>query len=307
MTFIVYLYFTKKEYRQKTKTAFFITIAGLIIGLCVLYGHFVYHGHPKSFFWQFSQSATISTILHKIPFLSDSIVPLEKISATGHSAFYEFIDCYLKNKNYAILTAVNIIVLAFLLIKTKIKRQSIEVLFLGFSLVMPTVMFFAGHCLSPYTWMFYLPAVLLCVICIENHNPVFLKGVYGGVTILFTVVSGLPRTLINSDKTAHDRITQFVEKQNLDKDVVIMSSYSAYYPVRKITKNCYFPIYPAEYRPEHIEYILTDDTDGFACEGLNSYLQTARDKGCEITPVDSMPTPRMVLYRLAPCNNQKSE
>lgn len=84
--FLLYMYAVKKEYRYKTKIAFLMTVLGFTVGLTALWGHFVYHEHPGSFFWQFSQSETLSTLLQKIPFLSQSIQPpktMESISEGG--------------------------------------------------------------------------------------------------------------------------------------------------------------------------------------------------------------------------------
>lgn len=84
--FLLYMYAVKKEYRYKTKIAFLMTVLGFTAGLTALWGHFVYHEHPGSFFWQFSQSETLSTLLQKIPFLSQSIQPpktMESISEGG--------------------------------------------------------------------------------------------------------------------------------------------------------------------------------------------------------------------------------
>jgi hypothetical protein len=264
-----------------------------------LWGHFVYYGHPKSFFWQFSHSATISVILHKIPFLSESVLPFKKISNSGHSVFYEFVDCYLRYKNYAILTIVNIFVLTFLIIKAKINRQAIEFLFLIFSLLIPTVMFLAGHCPSPYTWMFYFPALFLSIICLEHNSILVLKGIYGILIIGFTIIGGLTKTLINNDKSTYDSIVQFVVSQNFNKNVVILSSYSAYYPLREITRNSYYPVYPVQHLPAEIEYVLVDETDNFGYESLDSYLHLVCEKGYKVTPIDSLQVPKIVLYQVS--------
>ncbi|MDR1645477.1 MAG: glycosyltransferase family 39 protein [Tannerellaceae bacterium] len=295
VTVLIYVYFIRKEYRSRTKIAFFITILGFMTGICLLWGHFIYHNHPRSFFWQFSHSATISQVLHKIPFLSEFISPEPGV----YNAVSEFLDCYLKNKNYAILTLVNIFVLSLLLFKNKTKKHSIEVFFLGFSFLMPAVMFLAGHCLSPYTWMFYLPSVIVCIICLEKQNHIFLKGIYGILTVLFTVISGLPKSLAESDRSAHTRITQFIEKQNFKKDVVLLSSYSVYYPIREITKNSYYPVYPARYLPPKIEYILKDETDQYRGE-YDNFDQYIMEQGNKLIPVDSLAQPKIVLYKVAP-------
>jgi hypothetical protein len=297
VAFLIYTYFTKKEYRDKTKIAFVFTILGFTIGVCLLWGHFLYHDHPKSFFWQFSQSVTISNVLYKFPVLSEYISRIKEIP--GHNRFHEFLDCYLKNKNYAILTIINVAVLSVLLFKSKIKYHSIETVFFGFSILMPAIMFLAGHCLPPYTWMFYLPAVLCCIICMERHNSIILKGIYGGLAILFTVVFGLPKTLIESDKSAHDRSVQFVEKQNLKKDVVMLSSYSAYYPIRELTKNSYYPAYPVQYYPSDIEYVLIDKTDSYKYENLDLYMHHIFEQGYIVTPVDSLKNPEIILYLIS--------
>lgn len=296
IVFLIYLYVIKGEYRHKTKAAFFVTILGLVLGTILLWGHFLFHEHPKSFFWQFSVSQSISNILYKIPFLSEYIQPMKKIPEEGKDIFREFIDCYVKNKNYAIFTLVNSgILFAF---RKKMSSSSIEIYFLGFSVLMPTVMFFAGHCLSPYTWMFYFPAIIFAVICLEKYNNKFLWIIYGGLTFLFTVILGLPRMLLNNEKKEYDKIVEFVERQNFDENVVILSYYKAYYPVRKITRNSYYPMYPVQYMPSNIQYILIDETDSFGHENDDVYISNIRNEGKQIVAIDSLNNPRVILYEV---------
>jgi hypothetical protein len=291
--FLLYMYLVKKKYRDRTKVAFFMTVAGFMAGLISLWGHFVYNEHPNSFFWQFSQSSTISGLIQKIPFFSQYIQPGE----SGRSITHEILDCYTKNKNYFFLTIVNVAVLFWLLIKKKCSYESLEVYIIGFSLLMPIIMAFAGHCLSPYTWMFYFPAVVFGIICMEKYNRKWIWITYGILTIAFSVVSGLPRTLMTADRATQKRITEFVERQNFKKNVVMLSSYSAYYPIRKITRNSYYSVYPVSYIPLNVEYVLKDETDGHSgnYENFDRYIL---EKGYKLVPVDSLMQPKTVLYKV---------
>jgi hypothetical protein len=293
MFFLLYMYLIKKEYRYKTQIAFFMTVFGFIAGIIVLWGHFVYHGHPNSFFWQFSQSKTISTVIQKIPFLSQYIHPADSII----NIFENFLECYTVNTNYFILTGVNVIMLSILLIRKKYLKKSAEIYVLGFSLLMPGIMSLAGHCLSPYSWMFYFPAVVFAIICMEKYHHKFVWSIYGILTIGFTVVLGLPRALLTTDRDAHDRIVEFVEKQRFNNEVVILSSYSTYYPIRKISRKSYYPVYPVRYLPSNVEYVLKDETDGHSGKYEN-FSQYILEKGYELVPVDSLIRPKMVLYKV---------
>jgi hypothetical protein len=291
--FLFYMYLIKKEYRYKTRIAFFMAITGFIAGLIAMWGHFAYHEHPNSFFWQFSQSETISALLRKIPFLSHHIRPPEP----KHGFFEELLVCYTVNKNYFILTGVNAIMLFILVVRGKYSKKPAEIYVFGFSLLMPAVMALSGHCLSPYAWMFYLPAVVFCLICMEKYRHKYVWGVYGILTVGFSVILGLPRALVTADREEQGRITEFVEKQKFDKDVVILSSHSAYYPIRKITRNSYYSAYPVQYLPSNVEYVLKDDTDGHSGEYEN-FSRYILKKGYKLTPVDSLMKPKTVLYKV---------
>ena len=293
--FLLYMYAVKKEYRYKTKIAFLMTVFGFIAGLTALWGHFVYHEHPGSFFWQFSQSETLSTLLQKIPFLSQSIHPPETMESISEGGM---LRCYTLNKNYLFLTCVNVIILCFLLIKKKYSKRSAAIDVLGFSLLMPGIMSLSGHCLSPYSWMFYLPALIFSMICMEKYNHKWIWCIYGILTVGFSVISGLPKTLATADRTAHERIGKFVEKQKFDKDVVMLSSFSTYYPIRKITRNSYYSVYPVRYLPSNIEYVLKDETDKHSGKYEN-FDQYILEHGRKLIPVDSLMLPKIILYKIS--------
>jgi hypothetical protein len=298
ITFLTYLYFIKKEHRHKTKIAFFFTLSGFVIATCILGAHFIYHNHPKSFFWQFSHSSTISNILYKIPFLSEYISPIKDAPDSKQAFFDGFLNSYIQNKNYIILLIINIFTISFLFVKNRLSKDLLEVYFAGFSLLIPAIMFLFSHCPTPYTWMFYFPSVFCCIICIEKYKSKLLYCVYGALTIVFTMIFGLPRSLANSEQETYKKITEFVEKQHFEKDVVILSCYNAYYQIRKITRNSYYSVYPIEHIPSNISYILVDETDSWG--NVDSQMNSIIKKGNKIMPVDSLTTPKIVLYKILP-------
>lgn len=293
VTVLAYLYIVKREYRNKTGSAFLVTASGFMAGIGLLWLHFNYHGHPYSFFWQFSQSATISNLLNKIPVLSDYIVPAQEEKLYFLDKLY---DSFLKNKNHLILSIFNTGTLCFLLFRKQTNRETTEALLLGFSLLMPLVLLLSGHYLSPYSWMAYIPAALFAVVCMEKYNHWPLRCVYGILTIVFTVVLGLPRMLIQNNKSTYEQIEQFVERQKFEKDVVILSPYSMYYPIRAITKNSYYAAYPHQYLPPDCEYILVDKHE--KAENFDVYIENLYKKGAKIIPVDSIYTPEIILYKV---------
>jgi len=298
--FLVFVYILNKQIRNKTFVSMISIFTGFIVGILIIYCHFVILEHPKSFFWQFAQSETISNLLHKIPFISDNIVLASKENSDMKESFISgLIDCYLQNKNYIIFTAVNFIAVLFLYLKRIIKLHTIEIQIYLFSILMPVVMFLAGHCLSPYTWMFFFPAVGLCIILIEKYKNMSINIVYCALTIAFTIVLGLPNALIKSDKNVFNNISEFIDKQRFEKDVSILSCYCAYYQLRSITKNSYNAIYPIEQSHKNVDYILQTEIKEHDSEQFSDRIKSIIDSGKTIECVDSMNYyPKLKLYKV---------
>lgn len=288
--FLIYCLFVYKTERKKTVFALGLYGIGICVGLLLLWTHFSLLEHPKSFFWQFSQSESLSKLLYKIPFLKDSI---EISNLSSFSLIEKIIESYVTNKNYLILTGVNSFL--FLFYWKRIARIVFAKFCFVFSLIIPFFMALFGHIMSFYTWMYYLPALvfMLCIIS-EIKKQIF---VYWGIAIFFTIILGLTRTLITADRKAYDRISEFIDRQQFDSNSKILSGYKPYYQLRSITNKAYYSVYPMEWLPEDIEYVL-ETTDEHHSENLEKYLRLKQSEGKTIFKMDSINSPRMILYHI---------
>jgi len=122
---------------------------------------------------------------------------------------------------------------------------------------------------------------------------------YFALTVVFTLFLGLPKSLINSNKNAYKRITEFVEKQNFNKDISILSCYCAYYQLRSVTKNSYYAVYPLEYMSINIDFILKTEIVEHNSVQFNEHIESIINSGKVIEYVDSMNCyPHLKLYKV---------
>lgn len=78
----------------------------------------------------------------------------------------------------------------------------------------------------------------------------------------------------------------------------MLSSFSTYYPIRKITRNSYYSVYPVRYLPSNIEYVLKDETDKHSGKYEN-FDQYILEHGRKLIPVDSLMLPKIILYKIS--------
>ncbi|MDR1562184.1 MAG: hypothetical protein LBS54_03720, partial [Dysgonamonadaceae bacterium] len=206
------------------------------------------------------------------------------------------LDAYAANREYLILSAINIIVYSGLLIKRKIIFNSPETRLLFITIIIPSIMAAAGRFAGYYTWMCYIPAVVFTIYVVGKHGKqIGISMTYGLMTVVI-LLSGLPKTLITCDKEAYNNITAFIKKQNFSDDDKIASPFTSYYVIRNITKNCYFTgVYPLALVPDDTKYILTTENDS-GCENTDLYIEQCKAKGKTVHPLDSINSPKMVLY-----------
>lgn len=80
----------------------------------------------------------------------------------------------------------------------------------------------AGRFAGYYTWMCYIPAVVFTIYVAGKHGKqICISATYRLMTGII-LMSGLPKTLITSDKEAYNNITAFIKKQNFsDADKIV--------------------------------------------------------------------------------------
>jgi 4-amino-4-deoxy-L-arabinose transferase-like glycosyltransferase len=306
MGILVCLYFFQSE-KKRIKTTIYMFIAGTIAGLIFLNIYFYLQGHLLSFYYRsfiLASTTVKDAISFLMPYVEHTIPVDESIKnallkpdhSVSTSFFEKIMNAYLVNKEYLILCLANVIVYLGLLFKRKIVCKSTESKLISITLIIPLIMTIAGRFAVYYTWMCYIPSVLYLIYIIGKHNrQIYITLVYGLATFAI-VSSGLPKTLITVDKKAYKKIESFVLKQNFSNKDKIISPFISYYAVRNITKDCYCTgLYPLSLVPEDTKYILTAKDD-YGSENMNVYIKYCESAGKKVSVIDSLDSPRMILY-----------
>ncbi|MDR1583883.1 MAG: hypothetical protein LBS55_11630 [Prevotellaceae bacterium] len=299
------IYFFQSN-KKRTKTAIFMLIAGSLSGLLFMSVLFYLQGHLFAFYYRnFFFSGSFNNIISLlIPYIEKVIAldpaikeALNKPAILTTAPFFQrVLDAYVVNREYLILSAINIIVYSGLLIKRKIIFNSLETRLLFITIVIPLIMAVAGRFAGYYTWMCYIPAVVFMIYVVGKYGKQICISAAYGLTTLLVVSLGLPKTLINSDRDAYHKIKTFIQKQDFsDKDKII-SPFMSYYVIRNITKTCYFTgVYPLALVPDDTKYILKAEND-YGNENMDKYIQYCEFEGKTVHPVDSLESPKMVLF-----------
>lgn len=70
----------------------------------------------------------------------------------------------------------------------------------------------------------------------------------------------------------------------------------SYYVIRNITKTCYFTgVYPLSRVPDDTKYILKAEND-YGSENMDKYIQYCESKGKIVRQIDSLVSPKIILY-----------
>ena len=302
---LICIYFFQSD-KKRTKTAIFMLIAGALSGLLFMSVFFYLQGHLLSFYYRcflFSGSwnniiSLLSPYIDKIIFLDPAIKEaLNKPAILNTASFLQrVLDAYGANREYLILSVINIIVYSGLLIKRKIVFNSSETRLLLMTVIIPLIMAVVGRFAGYYTWMCYIPAVIFTIYVVGKHGKqIYIPVTYGLITGLILTL-GLPKTLITADKEAYNNITAFIKKQNFSDADKIVSPFTSYYVIRNITKHCYFTgTYPLARVPDDTKYVITTEND-YGCENMDLYIEQCKSKGKMVYPIDSIDSPKMVLY-----------
>lgn len=160
---------------------------------------------------------------------------------TGENPFLtRIIDAYQINKEALTLSIVNIFVITLFIYKKRFAFKSINVIFLFSCLLIPLIMTLAGRFPVYYSWLFFLPTLVL-TISLFDDAPYYIKILISLITT-FIFISGLPYSLSKADKFNIARINHFISNQPITSNSIVISDYIPYYAIKNITNKCYFPV-----------------------------------------------------------------
>ena len=235
---LICIYFFQPD-KKRAKTAIFMMIAGALAGLLFMSLFFYQQGHLLSFYYRsFTFSGSWNNIISLLnPYVEKSISldstikeALNKPAILNTTPFLQrVLEAYVANREYLILSVVNIIAYAGLWVKRKIIFNAPETRLLFITIIVPLIMAVVGRFAGYYTWMCYIPAVVFAIYVVGKHGKqVCISGVYGLATGIILIL-GLPKTLITSDKEAYSKVTAFIKKQNFSDADKIVSPFTSYY------------------------------------------------------------------------------
>ena len=300
---LILLLLFQRKIRVKTINALFLILRGYFLGLCGLSLFFGLQGHLLSFYYRtFIFSSSLKKVaLVLLPYFADvlNINVNEFTSKLVVSESVPFsqklLDAYVANVEYLIVSAINILVFSYIIYKKQLKLKSQEGVLGLVVFSIPLLMGLAGRFSPYYTWMCYIPAIMYMVYLCARFDSKPLLFIYTGMTCVI-VSFGLPQVLYKADKDSYSNVENFIRKQNFSSNDKIISPFVSYYPIRNITKHCYFTgIYPLTLVPEDTRYILKA-VDDFGYQNMDTYIQQCKKEGKKVTLVDQLESPKMELF-----------
>jgi hypothetical protein len=146
--------------------------------------------------------------------------------------------------------------------------------------------------------MGYIPAVLFAVYITAKYGKQKIVTAVYVIATLYIVFTGLPKTLIQADRDAYSNVKYFVKRQHFDAGSKVVAPFMSYYKVRNSTPYCYFAgLYPISLIPEDTEYVMWAEND-YGDWNIVNYLELCKQNGKEVTAIDSIPAPKIVLYSI---------
>lgn len=300
---LILLLLFERKIRTKTLNALFLFLGGSFLGLFGLSLFFGLQGHLLSFYYRtFIFSSSLKKIaVTLLPYFADTLninvdEIMSKLVVSESVPFSQkLLDAYVVNVEYLIVSAINILVFSYIAYKKRLRLKSQEGILGLIVLFIPLLMGLAGRFSPYYTWMCYIPAIIYMVYLCARFSSKLVLFIYTGMT--FVIVSlGLPKALSKADKDSYSNVENFIRKQNFSSNDKIISPFVSYYPIRTITKHCYFTgIYPLTLVPKDTRYILKA-VDDFGYQHVDTYIQQCRKEGKKVTLVDQLESPKMELF-----------
>jgi len=184
------------------------------------------------------------------------------------SSKFEIYNSLKQNSDFLVLFIANLLYLIILILKKKININSLEIKVLIFILFVTLIFSLSGHFIIYYTWMIYIPVVILFLILSKN---LFFK--YTSILVVFYLsYKGINEQLIKSSISKDIiNINIFLKKNIKEKNPVVFATFNSYYSIKKITNKVYFPgIYPIELLPRNPNYIIYSEAE-FGSSNLKKY------------------------------------
>lgn len=299
---IILLLFDRKI-RAKTIKALFLFLGGSFFGLFGLSLLFGLQGHLLSFYYRtfFFSSSLKKIAVTLLPYFADVLnikvaeITSKLVVSESDPFSHKLLEAYMANVEYLIVSAINILAFSYIIYKKRLKLKSQEGILGLIVFLIPLIMGLAGRFSPYYTWMCYIPAILYMVYLCARFSNKLLLFIYTGMTCLI-VTLGLPKVLCTADKDSYSNVESFIRKQNFSSNDKIISPFISYYPIRNITKHCYFTgIYPLALVPKDTRFILKA-MDDFGYQNMDIYIQQCQKEGKKVTLVDQLESPRMELF-----------
>lgn len=299
---IILLLFDRKI-RAKTIKALFLFLGGSFFGLFGLSLLFGLQGHLLSFYYRtfFFSSSLKKIAVTLLPYFADVLninvaeITSKLVVSESDPFSHKLLEAYMANVEYLIISAINILAFSYIIYKKRLKIKSQEGILGLIVFLIPLMMGLAGRFSPYYTWMCYIPAILYMVYLCARFSNKLLLFIYTGMTCLI-VTLGLPKVLCTADKDSYSNVESFIRKQNFSSNDKIISPFISYYPIRNITKHCYFTgIYPLTLVPKDTRFILKA-MDDFGYQNMDIYIQQCQKEGKKVTLVDQLESPRMELF-----------
>jgi hypothetical protein len=299
---LIWLFFIHKPERRRILVSGVLFVAGVAAGFFMLMIPYALNGHFLTYMDRmFTFSATLNKVTyHILPYFAEifhwdieqKLIKMEAAAAETQPFLQRMAESFFQNKEYIALAIFNLVALFV----NRVSFKSKDFLYVASCIFIPFFMCLSGRFHMGYTWMCYLPAIIGFIYLHEKYGMRNLR-LPGVALVLLVLCFGLPKSLLQSDRTAYKRIEHFVQRQAFSKDTKIVAPFMSYYAIRNITSTCYFAgVYPLSYIPEDTQYILrAERTDGHKNE-IDGYIQDCINKGKTLSPIDSLESPRMTLY-----------
>ncbi len=213
---------------------------------------------------------------------------------------FNYSDFFTRDHSFLILFVLLTILFIYFLTKGTIKIKSVAFYGYLFSLSLPAIMLLLGRYPVYYSWMGYIIIILLTAhyLDLADLSKPIKNSCY--LILIVTTFLGLPLQIIKSYITPNNdqTIIKYFIERNITKADIVYSDHITYYPLKRLTKECYFnsysggrglPNFPAE-QLNRINCIILSD--------VKSDVKIKSIWEREIwMAIDSIDKPKLVIYK----------
>lgn len=282
---IVLLYIVQAEHRKIILKLGTISLIAFALGfglICVFYG--INH-NIKNYLYSFTYYNTntnldiVDSKTHIFRILNSYLINREAL-ILGISNLLIFLHVFRSGRNSEKFTADNHNLPVFLLLIMSV----------------PVIMTLAGRYQIYYSWMFFLPVLILSLYFFGHLKSRLIRTSLIMVYV-YCIAAGLPKSLLETDRQAMEKMDEFFSRQSIEQDTYVISDFLPYYQLRQKTKNLYIPVMYNPLIPDSIEYVFIAP-QSYGTEALTNYLAIEKKKGRNIIAVDSIDSPKIVAYQV---------